>query len=139
MIGGCGALIQRAHAVRHIREPDSPAEMDRIYAGFQKPENAAGSGSWTAFGRRRGLGMETRLRGEPLARADGAVSPSTWSHASAPAARAAATAERIPLAATVAIFALAFLVPAWPWLSGTVTIPWDAKSQFFPSVQFLAS
>jgi hypothetical protein len=39
----------------------------------------------------------------------------------------------------MAVFALAFLVPAWPWLSGKVTIPWDAKSQFFPQVQFLAS
>ena len=41
--------------------------------------------------------------------------------------------------ATAAVFALAFLLPAWPWLSGAVTIPWDAKSQFFPPVQFLAS
>src|SRR5688500_17884587 len=46
---------------------------------------------------------------------------------------------RVPLLTTVAIFALAFLLPAWPWLSGAVTIPWDAKSQFFPPVQFLAS
>src|SRR5215470_7572392 len=43
------------------------------------------------------------------------------------------------LAAACAIFLLAFLLPAWPWLSGAVTIPWDAKSQFFPPVQFLAS
>jgi len=56
----------------------------------------------------------------------------------APAAPAA-VAARVPLAATVAIFALAFLVPAWPWLWGTVTIPWDAKSQSYPQVQFLAS
>jgi len=46
---------------------------------------------------------------------------------------------RVPLVVTLAIFMLAFLVPAWPWLSGEVTIPWDAKSQFFPQVQFLAS
>ena len=26
----------------------------------------------------------------------------------------------------------------WPWLSGTVTIPWDAKAQFLPQIQFLA-
>src|SRR5436190_3291621 len=39
----------------------------------------------------------------------------------------------------IGIFALAFLVPAYPWLSGTVTIPWDAKSQFFPPLQFLAT
>ena len=40
---------------------------------------------------------------------------------------------------TIAIFALAFLLPAFPWLSGAVTIPWDAKSQFYPPVQFLAT
>lgn len=48
-------------------------------------------------------------------------------------------AARVPLVVTLAIFALAFLLPAWPWLSGAVTIPWDAKSQFLPQVQFLAS
>ena len=47
--------------------------------------------------------------------------------------------EAVPLVLTIAIFVLAFLLPAWPWLSGKVTIPWDAKSQFFPQVQFLAS
>ncbi|MGZ3309225.1 MAG: hypothetical protein ACXU8R_11965, partial [Xanthobacteraceae bacterium] len=49
------------------------------------------------------------------------------------------SARRLPFVVTLAIFALAFLLPAWPWLSGAVTIPWDAKSQFFPQVQFLAS
>jgi hypothetical protein len=39
---------------------------------------------------------------------------------------------------TVAIFALAFLIPAWPWLSGAVTIPYDAKSTFLPPVEFMA-
>src|SRR5437660_4245431 len=57
----------------------------------------------------------------------------------AAAGRAVVSAERIPLVLTVAIFTLAFLLPAWPWLSGKVTIPWDAKSQFFPQAQFLAS
>lgn len=28
---------------------------------------------------------------------------------------------------------------AWPWLSGRVTIPWDAQAQFLPQLQFLAS
>ena len=28
---------------------------------------------------------------------------------------------------------------AWPWLSGSVTIPWDAKAQFLPQLQFLAA
>src|SRR5689334_12935860 len=58
---------------------------------------------------------------------------------SRPEQRRSLAADRVPLIATVAIFALAFLLPAWPWLSGTVTIPWDAKSQFYPQVQFLAS
>jgi hypothetical protein len=53
--------------------------------------------------------------------------------------RLGAATARVPLLATIGIFALAFLVPTWPWLSGTVSIPWDAKSQFFPQVQFLAS
>src|SRR5262249_11410899 len=48
-------------------------------------------------------------------------------------------AARVPLVVTLAIFMFAFVLPAWPWLSGEVTIPWDAKSQFFPQVQFLAS
>src|SRR6267378_7206525 len=48
-------------------------------------------------------------------------------------------ASRFPLAATVAAFTAAFLLLAWPWLSGAVTIPWDAKAQFQPEVQFLAS
>lgn len=42
------------------------------------------------------------------------------------------------LRAALAIYACAFLVIAWPWLSGAVTIPWDAKSQFFPQQEFLA-
>lgn len=29
-------------------------------------------------------------------------------------------------------------VAAWPWLSGRVTVPWDAKAQFLPQLQFLA-
>jgi hypothetical protein len=42
------------------------------------------------------------------------------------------------------MFALAFLAAvwallAWPWLSGNVTIPWDAKAQFLPQLQFLAA
>src|SRR5436853_7050240 len=43
-----------------------------------------------------------------------------------------------PLLLVVAIFALAFLVPAWPWLAGAVTIPYDAKSTFLPPVEFMA-
>jgi len=43
-----------------------------------------------------------------------------------------------PLPLIVAFFALAFLVPAWPWLWGAVTVPYDAKSTFLPPVEFMA-
>src|SRR4030095_4621848 len=38
----------------------------------------------------------------------------------------------------LALFALAALIIDWPWLSGRVTIPWDAKAHFQPQIQFLA-
>src|SRR5712692_9360978 len=50
-----------------------------------------------------------------------------WLAAGLPTAAAGISVARIPLVAALAIFALAFLLPAWPWLSGAVTIPWDAK------------
>jgi hypothetical protein len=40
---------------------------------------------------------------------------------------------------SVALYTAAFAVLSWPWLSGAVTIPWDAKAQFQPELQFLAS
>jgi hypothetical protein len=49
---------------------------------------------------------------------------------------AAAMAQ--PWAFSFAIFLLASLIIGWPWLSGRVTIPWDAKAQFLPQIQFLA-
>jgi hypothetical protein len=58
----------------------------------------------------------------------GAVAP--------PAELASADAASLPL--TIGLYALAFLLPAWPWLSGAVTIPWDAESQFRPQLSFLA-
>jgi hypothetical protein len=49
------------------------------------------------------------------------------------------TAEgRWPLATTLALFACAWFALSWPWLSGAVTIPWDAKAHFQPQLQFLA-
>ncbi|HEV3397192.1 MAG TPA: hypothetical protein VG100_13680, partial [Xanthobacteraceae bacterium] len=42
------------------------------------------------------------------------------------------------LAAAFVVYTLAFIVIAWPWLSGAVTIPWDAKAQFQPELPFLA-
>jgi hypothetical protein len=47
-------------------------------------------------------------------------------------------AKPFPPFAAVAIYLIAFLILAWPWLSGAVTIPWDAKAQFQPELQFLA-
>ena len=35
-------------------------------------------------------------------------------------------------------FVAGSLVLAWPWLSGAVTIPWDAKAQAYPQIVFLA-
>jgi hypothetical protein len=42
-------------------------------------------------------------------------------------------------ALSVVFYTTAFAILSWPWLSGAVTIPWDAKAQFQPELQFLAS
>ena len=42
------------------------------------------------------------------------------------------------LPATIGLFALLFLIPAWPWLSAAVTIPYDAQSTFYTAVAFMA-
>lgn len=47
-------------------------------------------------------------------------------------------ARRWPLVPVLALLGLAWLVLCWPWLSGRVTIPWDAKAQFYPQLVFLA-
>src|SRR5712672_2265780 len=52
---------------------------------------------------------------------------------------ALATSRLGPFAILFGLYVLAFLALAWPWLSGAVTIPWDAKSQFQPELQFLAT
>jgi hypothetical protein len=38
----------------------------------------------------------------------------------------------------VALLLLAAIAIGWPWLSGRVTIPWDAKAHFQPQIAFLA-
>lgn len=48
------------------------------------------------------------------------------------------TPQRPSYAAAVLVFAAAWTALAWPWLSGAVTIPWDAKAHFYPQLQFLA-
>ncbi len=49
------------------------------------------------------------------------------------------SATPFPLAATTALFALAWAALGYPWLSGQVTIPWDAKAHFQPQLAFLAA
>ena len=44
-----------------------------------------------------------------------------------------------PFLPVASAFILGWLVLGWPWLSGTVTIPWDAKAHFQPQIQFLAA
>jgi hypothetical protein len=46
--------------------------------------------------------------------------------------------QRFPLATAFGLYTIAFLALAWPWLSGAVEIPYDAASQFYPQLAFLA-
>lgn len=55
-----------------------------------------------------------------------------------PASEPASPAARWPFASVVAIVLLCWIALSWPWLSGVVTIPWDAKAHFQPQLQFLA-
>ena len=77
--------------------------------------------------------MEGALRQSRLWKADGSAAGTIMIE------RDGAVIHPLSLPLVLAVYLLAFLLPAWPWLSGAVTIPWDAKSQFFPPVQFLAS
>jgi hypothetical protein len=43
-----------------------------------------------------------------------------------------------PLFTALGLFGLGWLVLTWPWLSGSVTVPWDAKAHFYPQLVFLA-
>lgn len=42
-------------------------------------------------------------------------------------------------APAVAVFLAASFLFAWPWITGSVTIPWDAKAHFYPQLVFLAN
>jgi hypothetical protein len=64
-------------------------------------------------------------RGAPALRA---ADPDRPAHLSAP----------WPLLPPLTLFAVAAAVIGWPWLSGHMTIPWDAKAHFLPQIQFLA-
>jgi hypothetical protein len=50
----------------------------------------------------------------------------------------AAAESRSVFRFSVFLFILASLYLAWPWLSGQMTIPWDAKAHFQPQLAFLA-
>lgn len=45
---------------------------------------------------------------------------------------------RWPLGPLLVLLAVSWLAFTWPWLSGTVTVPWDAKAHFYPQLVFLA-
>ena len=47
-------------------------------------------------------------------------------------------AEGQPIVLAAALFLACALALAFPWLSGRVTIPWDAKAHFYPQFVFLA-
>jgi hypothetical protein len=42
-------------------------------------------------------------------------------------------------AAAFGLYAAGFVVLAWPWISGAVTIPYDDKSNFFTALSFMAA
>lgn len=48
------------------------------------------------------------------------------------------SSKRSPLAPALALLAIATPILIWPWLSGAMAIPWDAKAHFLPQIQFLA-
>jgi hypothetical protein len=47
--------------------------------------------------------------------------------------------QRPGFAPAVLVFLAASFLLAWPWISGSVTIPWDAKAHFYPQLVFLAN
>ena len=55
-----------------------------------------------------------------------------------PAPKAGSAAARPPWPLALTLYWIAWAVLSWPWLSGAVTIPWDAKAHFYPQLQFLA-
>jgi hypothetical protein len=55
-----------------------------------------------------------------------------------PAPTAGSPDARQPWRLALTLYWIAWAVLSWPWLSGAVTIPWDAKAHFYPQLQFLA-
>lgn len=56
-----------------------------------------------------------------------------------PSQQSGISTPRWPLASVFCIVFLCWFGLSWPWLSGAVTIPWDAKAHFYPQLQFLAA
>ena len=54
------------------------------------------------------------------------------------AARSTSLRDREPFGLAATLFAFCVAAFAFPWLSGRVTIPWDAKAHFHPQFVFLA-
>ncbi|MCS6779507.1 MAG: YfhO family protein [Geminicoccaceae bacterium] len=52
--------------------------------------------------------------------------------------RGRATSASLAWPAATACYLAAWLFLAWPWLSGAALVPWDAKTEFYPTVRFLA-
>ena len=69
---------------------------------------------------------------DPAGCAPVAVGPSL------PGKRGGAATTPWPLLPALGLLVLAALVIGSPWLSGRVTIPWDAKAHFLPQIQFMA-
>ena len=44
-----------------------------------------------------------------------------------------------PFIPVTSLLTAVWVLFSWPWLSGAVTIPWDAKAHFAPQVQFMAA
>lgn len=47
--------------------------------------------------------------------------------------------ERLPWRVAAFILVVLWFALAWPWLSGSVTIPWDARAHFHAQIVFLAN
>ena len=50
-----------------------------------------------------------------------------------------ARSDALGLPAAAVLVGMLWLAYAWPWLSGHVVIPWDAKNQFYAFLRFLAA
>lgn len=102
--------------------------------------DAAGRGSAKDEGRSRDAGRERRLKRE-MSRRGSNLAGRVRSHVERSLRRALAqegAEPAYPLLPVVAALVVGWVAMTWPWLSGRVTIPWDAKAHFLPQIQFLA-